>query len=85
MPAGAVMNGGTQEHIKDAIAAMSEYCDVLSVRTFATLKNKVKYYGEVVFNKILQYATVPINSLENATLHPLHSFANLITMAETKQ
>ena len=53
MPAGAVMNGGTQEHIKDAIAAMSEYCDVLSARTFATLKNKAKDYGEVVFNKIL--------------------------------
>ena len=32
---------------------MSEYCDVLSVRTFATLKNKAKDYGEVVFNKIL--------------------------------
>ena len=64
---------------------MSEYCDVLSVRTFATLKNKVKNYGEVVFNKILQYATVPIISLESAMLHPLQSFIDLITMAETKQ
>ena len=79
------MNGGTQEHIKDAIAAMSEHCDVLSVRTFATLKNEAKNYGEVVFNKILQYATVPIISLESATLPRLQSFADLITMAETKQ
>ena len=64
---------------------MSEYCDVLSIRTFATLKNKAKNYGEVVFNKILQYASVPIISLESAMLHPLQSFIDLITMAETKQ
>ena len=62
------------------------------VRTFATLKDKAEDhgedygedYGEVMFNKILQYATVPI-SLESAPLHPLHSFAGLITMAGTKQ
>ena len=44
------MNGGTQEHIKDAIAVMSQYCDVLGVRTFPTLKDKAEDYGEVVFN-----------------------------------
>ena len=64
---------------------MSEYCDVLGVRTFAMLKNKAKNYGEVVFNKILQYATVPIISLKSATLSRLQSFADLITMTETKQ
>ncbi|SHJ60020.1 ornithine carbamoyltransferase [Hymenobacter daecheongensis DSM 21074] len=85
MADGAVMNGGTQEHIKDAIAVMSQYCDVLGVRTFPTLKDKAEDYGEVVFNKILQYATVPVISLESATLHPLQSFADLITVAEYKQ
>ena len=58
---------------------------MLGVRAFARLKDKAEDYGEVVFNKILQYATVPIISLESATLHSLQSFANLITMAETKQ
>ena len=84
MPAGAVMNGGTQEHIKDAITVMSEYYDLLGVRTFATLKDKVEDHGEFVFNKILQYTTLPIISLESATLPRLQSFADLITMAETK-
>jgi N-succinyl-L-ornithine transcarbamylase len=82
---GAVMNSGTQEHIKDAIAVMSEYCDVLGVRTFPTLKDRAEDYGEVLFNKIVRYATVPVISLESATLHPLQSFADLITVAETKQ
>jgi N-succinyl-L-ornithine transcarbamylase len=81
---GAVMNGSTQEHIKEAIAVMSQYCDVLGVRTFPGLKDRDEDYNEVVFNKILKYATVPVISLESATLHPLQSFADLITVAETK-
>ncbi|KUG09928.1 N-acetylornithine carbamoyltransferase [Solirubrum puertoriconensis] len=85
MADGAVMNGSTQEHIKEAIAVMSQYCDVLGVRTFPGLKDRDEDYNEVVFNKILQYATVPVISLESATLHPLQSFADLITVAETKQ
>jgi N-succinyl-L-ornithine transcarbamylase len=85
MADGAIMNGGTQEHIKEAIAVMSQYCDVLGVRTFPTLKDRDEDYQEVVFNKILKYATVPVISLESATLHPLQSFADLITVAEFKQ
>ena len=85
MADGAVMNGTTQEHIKDAIAVMSEYCDVLGVRTFPGLKDRADDYSEPVLTKILQYATVPVISLESATLHPLQSFADLITVAETKQ
>ncbi|MCB2409696.1 N-acetylornithine carbamoyltransferase [Hymenobacter lucidus] len=85
MADGAVMNGTTQEHIKDAIAVMSQYCDVLGVRTFPTLKDREADYSEEVFNKIMKYATVPVISLESATLHPLQSFADLITVAEYKQ
>lgn len=85
MADGAVMNGSTQEHIKEAIAVMSQYCDVLGVRTFPGLKDRDEDYNEVVFNKILQHATVPVISLESATLHPLQSFADLITVAETKK
>ena len=84
MADGAVMNGGSQEHIKDAIAVMSQYCDVLGVRTFPTLTNRAEDYDEVVFNKILRYATVPVVSLESATRHPLQSFADLMTVAEHK-
>ncbi|OWP62423.1 acetylornithine carbamoyltransferase [Hymenobacter amundsenii] len=82
---GAVMDGSTQEHIKEAIAVMSQYCDVLGVRTFPTLTDREADYGEVFFNKILSYATVPVISLESATLHPLQSFTDLLTVAETKR
>jgi N-succinyl-L-ornithine transcarbamylase len=57
---------------------------VLGVRTLPSLTNRDEDFQEVVFNKILQYATVLVISLESATLHPLQSFADLITVAETK-
>ncbi|MEJ7663974.1 MAG: hypothetical protein WKG07_32805 [Hymenobacter sp.] len=55
------------------------------MRTFPTLTDKAADYNEAVLTKIVQYATVPVISLESATLHPLQSFADLITVAETKR
>lgn len=79
---GTVMNGDTQEHIKEAIGVMSAYCDVLGVRTFPKLEDREYDYNEVLFKKVLALSSVPVVSLESATLHPLQSFADLITIAE---
>ncbi|MBO6213048.1 N-acetylornithine carbamoyltransferase [Algoriella sp.] len=82
MADGAVMNGDTQEHITEAIKVMSAYCDVLGVRTFPKLVDRDEDYNEVMFNKVKGLSSVPVVSLESATLHPLQSFADLITIAE---
>ncbi|MEM9856742.1 MAG: N-acetylornithine carbamoyltransferase [Bacteroidota bacterium] len=79
---GAVMNGATQEHIKDGVAVISEYVDILGVRTFPELKDKGKDYSEQVLNKFKVHSSVPVISLESATLHPLQSLADLITIEE---
>ncbi len=79
---GAIMDQGSQEHIIDAVRVISQYCDVLGVRTFAKLEHSAKDYEEKVLNKFLENATVPIVSLESATLHPLQSLADLITIKE---
>ncbi len=79
---GAVMNGSSQEHIKDAVQTMSQYVDVLGVRTFAGLKNREEDYQELVLKQFLKYSDIPIISLESATLHPLQSLADLITIKE---
>jgi N-succinyl-L-ornithine transcarbamylase len=34
---GAVMNSGASEHIKEAAAVVSQYCDVIAIRAFAGL------------------------------------------------
>src|ERR1700755_3089100 len=43
---GAVMNGTTVEHIKDAAPIFGTYFDILCVRTFPSLKNKEEDYSE---------------------------------------
>ena len=82
---GAVMNQGTQEHIKEAAAVVSQYADIIGIRTFPSLLNKTEDYQEKVLNQFVRYAQVPVVSLESATLHPLQSFADLITIKEHGQ
>ncbi|MDZ7682225.1 MAG: hypothetical protein U5J63_11080 [Fodinibius sp.] len=81
---GSVMDGSTQEHIKDAVKVISGYCDIMGVRTFANLENRDEDYREKVLQKFLEYASVPVISLESATLHPLQSLTDLATIAESK-
>ena len=80
----AIMSGNTVEHIKDAARVMSLYFDVLAIRTFPSLKNREDDYSELFINQLIKYA-IPVISLESATLHPLQSLADLITIQETWQ
>lgn len=82
---GAVMNGTTVEHIKDAGPVLGQYFDILGIRTFPGLINKEADYSEQVLQQFIRYTGIPIVSLESATLHPLQSLADLITMQEVMQ
>src|SRR4051812_32484422 len=80
---GAIMSGSTVEHVKDAAPILGLYFDILCIRTFPSLKNRDDDYSELVMNSFVQYAGVPIVSLESATLHPLQSLTDIITIKET--
>jgi N-succinyl-L-ornithine transcarbamylase len=79
----AIMSGNTVEHVKDAAPIMGKYFDVLAIRTFPSLKNKEDDYSELFINQFVKYAGIPVVSLESATLHPLQSFTDVITITET--
>ena len=79
---GVVMNGNTTEHIKEAAAVLGQYVSILGVRSFPGLKDRTLDYSEQVINNFIRYAGVPIVSLESATLHPLQSLADIITISE---
>lgn len=81
---GVVMNGATVEHIREAAAVMGEYCDILGLRSFPTLKDKQADYSEDLFTKFIEFCGVPVVSLESATRHPLQSLTDLITIMEHK-
>jgi N-succinyl-L-ornithine transcarbamylase len=79
---GAIMSGNTVEHVKDAAPILGNYFDMLCIRAFPTLKNKADDYSEEVMNAFIKYAGVPIVSLESATLHPLQSLTDILTIKE---
>lgn len=79
---GAIMNGSKAEHIKDAAAVMSQYCEIIGLRSFPELKDREADYSETVFNSFVANCSVPVISMESATLHPLQSLADLVTIRE---
>jgi N-succinyl-L-ornithine transcarbamylase len=78
----AIMSGTTVEHVKDAAPIMGKYFDILAIRTFPSLKNKEEDYSELYINQFMKYAGIPVVSLESATLHPLQSLTDVITISE---
>ena len=79
----AIMSGNSVEHVKDAAPIMGKYFDILCIRTFPSLKNREDDYSELYIKQFIKYSGVPIVSLESATLHPLQSLTDVITIKET--
>ena len=78
----AIMSGNTVEHVKDAAPIMGHYFDILCIRTFPSLKNKEDDYSELYINQFIKYSGIPVVSLESATLHPLQSLTDIVTIQE---
>lgn len=78
----AIMSGNTVEHVKDAAPIMGKYFDILAIRTFPSLKNRDDDYSELYIKQFIKYAGIPVVSLESATLHPLQSLTDILTITE---
>ncbi len=79
----AIMSGNTVEHIKDAAPVLGKYFDILCIRTFPSLKNREDDYSELYIRQFVKYAGIPVVSMESATLHPLQSLTDVITITES--
>jgi N-succinyl-L-ornithine transcarbamylase len=79
----AIMSGNTVEHVKEAAPILGNYFDILGIRTFPSLQNKEDDYSELYIKQFIKYAGIPVLSLESATLHPLQSLTDIMTIAET--
>lgn len=82
---GTVMNGNTAEHVREAAGVLSQYCDVLCVRSFPSLTDKDADYEDRIMQAFVEYASVPVVSMESATRHPLQSLTDCITIAEHRK
>lgn len=81
---GAIMDGSSAEHIKEAAQVVSQYCDIIAIRSFPSLTDKKKDEEEYVIGSFLKYASVPVISLEGSSEHPLQAVADALTIAEYK-
>lgn len=79
---GTKMSGLRSEHIKEAAAVVSQYCDMVAIRAFASLSDKNKDEEEQVLNNFARYASIPIINMESATAHPLQALADAVTINE---
>lgn len=79
---GVIMDGDKSEHLLEAIPVMGCYCDLIGVRSFASLTDREYDYAETVINQFIKYSGRPVFAMESATVHPLQAFADLITIKE---
>lgn len=79
---GTKMSGLRSEHIKEAAAVVSQYCDMVAIRAFASLSDQKKDEEEQVLNNFARYASIPVINMESATAHPLQALADAVTIKE---
>lgn len=77
-----VMDTTKAEHIKEAAAVLSQYCDVLAIRAFPSLENREEDEKEYILKAFTSYASVPIINLESSTRHPLQGLTDVFTIHE---
>ena len=79
---GVIMDGDKSEHLLEAIPVMGSFCDIIGIRSFAGLTDRDFDYAETIVNQFVQYSGKPVFAMETATVHPLQSCADLITIEE---
>ncbi|PHI21551.1 acetylornithine carbamoyltransferase [Lewinellaceae bacterium SD302] len=79
---GSIMDLETVEHVKEAAGVISQYTDLLAIRTAADLDDRETDYQDRVINSFVRHAKVPVINLESAIRHPLQSLADCITIQE---
>ncbi len=77
-----VMDQDKSEHVKEAAQVISQYCEVLGIRSFPSLENRERDYQEPVISAFTEYSQVPLINLESATRHPLQGLTDMMTISE---
>jgi N-acetylornithine carbamoyltransferase len=89
---GVVMDGATQEHIKEAAPVVAEYCDVVGVRSSelitrgSAVGNSSATWAEAkkdtVVRSFAKYSPAPVINLESNAFHPCQGLGDALTIRE---
>ncbi len=79
---GRVMDGVAPEHIKDAAAVLSTYCNALAVRPAPPGRSWSADRRDAGIRSWAAHSSVPVINMESAQWHPLQALADLVTLRE---
>lgn len=79
---GAVMDGSTVEHIKDAARVLGRYADVVGVRAFPRGPDWASVRDDRVVRDFAQFCEKPVINLESCRRHPCQQLADALTLQE---
>jgi N-acetylornithine carbamoyltransferase len=89
---GVVMDGATQEHIKEAAPVLAQYCHALGVRASelitrgsaaaAASATWAAARQDTVVRSFAKYADVPVINLESNAYHPCQGLGDALTLRE---
>ena len=79
---GAVMDGATVEHIKDAARVLGRYADVLGVRTFPRGTDWETVRQDLIIKRFAEYCEKPVINMESSRRHPCQGLADAMTLRE---
>ena len=82
---GKIMDSSKVEHIKDAARVISNYCDIIGVRSFPLLKSKEKDAEDHIIKSFIRYSNIPVFNMESSIAHPLQALTDLVTIKENSR
>src|SRR5512143_3240194 len=79
---GAVMDGTTVEHVKDAARVLGRYADVVGVRSFPRGTDWNIVREDRVVRDFARWCEKPVINMESSRRHPCQQLADALTLKE---
>ncbi len=89
---GVVMDGNTQEHVRELAPVISRMCDFVGIRKSELItvgKDKADVSGsydelkkDEFIHRFTEFSEVPVINMESNSFHPLQGLADMTTMVE---
>ena len=76
-----VMDGESEEHVKEVAQVLSSYCDCIAVRAFPKFESWEVDRTNHVIESFAKYASVPVVNMESIE-HPCQELAHILTLQE---
>ena len=76
-----VMDGNSEEHVKEVAQVLSSYCDCIAIRAFPQFMDWDYDRTDSVINSFAKYASVPVVNMETIE-HPCQELAHILTLQE---